>query len=438
MKTTIRIEPLDPILNRDGRPFDTTPGATARSLDFIAPSAVAGTVRTMVGKYLSSSTVVDDSFNSESVVKAMARATIRGPLYELNGMIYYPFPQDLDLYEVDKKIIVSYRRPLAPPRACMGFLGTDRDGRYEQDLWPVAEASAQKGWKNRPAFVSAEWMHNWLLEKLTPEDWSAALTEWWENQGAGKPASQPAHFLASFARETRVHTSIDDELGVAKDKHLFDTEMLVLLDGMTLLTEINIGDQAEHWPDEPMSTLHTFGGKRRLAHSSEVKNSAVWDVPDVILKDIRPHNEPDKSNKSDHADKITHVRLVLATPAFFAKGWLPRWVDTDTLEADFPKYGVRLKLRWACIPRWQPVSGWSYSKRQEKAVRRMVSAGSVYFFEVQGDGDPAPLMEELWLTSVSDPNRRKGAFDQEDGFGLALWGTWEPASLMKRGMKNEQ
>ncbi|MFC3749080.1 type III-B CRISPR module-associated protein Cmr3 [Paenibacillus sp. GCM10012306] len=426
MKTTIQIEPLDPVLNRDGRPFDATPGATARSLDFIAPSAVAGTVRTMMGKYLSSAPVADNAFASGSVAEAVKKSKVRGPLYQLNGMIYYPFPQDIDLYEVDDKIGVSYRRPLASLDECMGFLGTDRDGRYEQNLWPVAEASAHKLWKKRPAFVSADWMHRWLLDELTLEDWSDALTEWRGNQGKAHTSSQPAHFLAPFERETRVHTAIDDELGVAKDKHLFDTEMLVLPDHMALLTEIEISDYVEQWPDEPLSTLHTFGGKRRLAHSSEVKNTQVWDVPDVISQGIRP------------TDKIQYIRLVLATPAFFSKGWLPRWVDTDTLEADFSEYGVKLKLRWACIPRWQPVSGWSYSKRQEKAVRRMVPAGSVYFFQVDGDGDPATLMEQLWLTSVSDANRRKGAFDQEDGFGLALWGIWKPAVVNEAEDEDDQ
>lgn len=56
----------------------------------------------------------------------------------------------------------------------------------------------------------------------------------------------------------------------------------------------------------------------------------------------------------------------------------------------------------------------------------MVPAGSVYFFEVSGDGDASELAKRAWLTSVSDYNRRKGAFDREDGFGMAIWGIWSP------------
>jgi CRISPR-associated protein Cmr3 len=55
----------------------------------------------------------------------------------------------------------------------------------------------------------------------------------------------------------------------------------------------------------------------------------------------------------------------------------------------------------------------------------MVPAGSVYFFEVK-DGNPRDLAEKGWLATVSDKDRRKGTFDAEDGFGLAIWGAWQP------------
>ena len=48
----------------------------------------------------------------------------------------------------------------------------------------------------------------------------------------------------------------------------------------------------------------------------------------------------------------------------------------------------------------------------------MVPAGSVYFFEtVEGDG--RILATKGWLRPVSDAPQ-----DRNDGFGLAVWGTW--------------
>ena len=44
------IEPLDPLIVRDGRPFDPTPGARARSVPFPYPSTTTGGIRTRAGK----------------------------------------------------------------------------------------------------------------------------------------------------------------------------------------------------------------------------------------------------------------------------------------------------------------------------------------------------------------------------------------------------
>ena len=112
----------------------------------------------------------------------------------------------------------------------------------------------------------------------------------------------------------------------------------------------------------------------------------------------------------------TKVRMVLATPAVFKDGWKPGWLTTG-LEGDLS--GVKLKLVGASNGRWKAVSGWSLAPpRGPKPIRRMVPAGSVYFFEVEKPGDAAPLAD-LWLQSVSDDQQ-----ERRDGFGLALWGTW--------------
>jgi len=84
---------------------------------------------------------------------------------------------------------------------------------------------------------------------------------------------------------------------------------------------------------------------------------------------------------------------------------------------------VKLNLVSACTGRWKPISGWSLEKgrRGPKPIRRLVPAGSVYFFEVL-EGDASALAKNLWLRSVCDDEQ-----DRRDGFGLALWGIWDYA-----------
>jgi CRISPR-associated protein Cmr3 len=119
--------------------------------------------------------------------------------------------------------------------------------------------------------------------------------------------------------------------------------------------------------------------------------------------------------------------MVLTTPAYFSKGWLPGWLN-EQLKSSFDRFpNMELQLRWACVPRWEGISGWSYRHQEPKAVRRMVPAGSVYFFEVI-NGDPVEFVKEKWLMPMSDFDRRKGSFDQSDGCGMAVWGIWSPDS----------
>ena len=67
--------------------------------------------------------------------------------------------------------------------------------------------------------------------------------------------------------------------------------------------------------------------------------------------------------------------------------------------------------------RWQALSGWDLMARKPRAVRRLVPAGAVYWFEiVQGD---AEAIARLWLAPLADREQ-----DRLDGFGLALPGLW--------------
>src|SRR5581483_1168486 len=137
---------------------------------------------------------------------------------------------------------------------------------------------------------------------------------------------------------------------------------------------------------------------------------------------------PDELKEKLH--KASYVRMILATPAIFGRGWVPQWLDRTTREGAPPglQGKIRLKLVSAAVPRHQAVSGWEMENRRPKPVRWMAPAGSVYFFTVI-DGDAAILAEEGWLAPVSDDEEtsephRPVSKNRDDGFGLALWGVW--------------
>src|SRR5262249_52599805 len=92
MKTWI-IEPRDPLIARDGRPFSATPGARATTLSFPFPSTIIGAVRTRAGR--DAKGVFD-----RSKISTVKEIQLRGPLLvQLNpqGEIedwFVPFPAD--------------------------------------------------------------------------------------------------------------------------------------------------------------------------------------------------------------------------------------------------------------------------------------------------------------------------------------------------------
>jgi CRISPR-associated protein Cmr3 len=117
--------------------------------------------------------------------------------------------------------------------------------------------------------------------------------------------------------------------------------------------------------------------------------------------------------------EITRLRMILATPAIFGNGWMPGWIDKETLKGRPPLCrNLEVRLISAVTGRWAPISGWSYEAGHHgpKPLRRMVPAGSVYFFEVEKQKFD---WRDLWLHSVCDEEQ-----DRNDGFGTTLWGTW--------------
>ncbi|MGG1617888.1 type III-B CRISPR module-associated protein Cmr3 [Paenibacillus sp. NRS-1781] len=410
MKKRLQVKPLDPVMVRDGRPFNATPGIRAHTLSDITPSVLAGTIRTVLAKREQAKTG-----NSSLGLNHFAKLSVRGPLYKHQGSLYFAMPQDVEIYEEQNGASVQNIKPVDLTNGSQGeqgFFGTGQEGRLVDVLWPPLGAGTQKKMKNAPAYISREWMERWLTDSLSKEDWMQSLAKWRKEQ-KNNPlpvAGETSPFMAAFSREERTHTAIDPKTHTARDQQLFSTESLVFPAELTLEAEMEWKEEAVSLEDT-VSEIHSMGGKRRLAYFSEVEADSSWDCPQAIQESMQG---------------APYIRMILATPAYFRKGWLPGWLD-ENLRTKHPwKCGVELQLRWACVPRWQPISGWSYSKDalyKEKAVRRMVPAGSVYFFEVI-EGNPSDLAKEMWLQSVSDTNRRKEAFDKEDGYGLALWGNW--------------
>jgi CRISPR-associated protein Cmr3 len=379
------IEPHDPLITRDGRPFDPTPGARASSLPFPLPSTIAGAVRTRAGS-------VDGNFTMEP---ADARNIgVAGPLLvalDDNGYkLLAPAPADALLLRHDDKHGDLYR--LAP-----GELEPHVQTDLPSGLLPIPAEGKPEG---KPHSAAPRFWH-----------WEA-YARWLH--GSFNQQGQPLAALGLLGPtvEQRIHVGIRPETYSSEEGMLFATR------GYEFGVRLPDDKPSDYLPFTRLSRVQRLalaaltdaplvpgvgplGGERRLAAWRPAAADALPALPPGLAEQI--------------AD-AGGCRVLLLTPAAFAKGWRPDYLLQ-------PRYGVTPTLRAAAVGRPQVVSGWDLADRKPKVSRRLAPQGSVYWLKLEGTR-PAVMqwVDAHWFACVSDDEQAR-----RDGFGLAALGVWEAA-----------
>lgn len=405
--TTWIIEPRDPVIFRDGRPFNATPGARAESLPFPFPSTLAGAARTRAGR--------DESGTFVAAPDAVRRIAIRGPLLVrldqdgAGARLLAPAPADALLAAIEGEERQVMRRRVVPLQPFDGAL-YHRPAEAPRETWlPVGPVTP-----NASKLISG-----------APRYWYWPEFEAWLTSPAEGPVVPASLGLPGPTPESRMHVGIDPKTGRAAEHQLFQTNGLAFATFPSRFPGGGDGDEAVRRLSQivPLGLvldvtipsgsafrirpgLDWLAGERRLVH---------WRTGDLTLPACPP-------KISDIVARQGACRLVLLTPAHFRRGAVPEWLLQ-------PREGVRPALYGMAVPRAQVVSGWSYEdgRRGPKPSRRLAPAGSVYFLRL--DGDEAARrrwVETLWMRCVSDDEQ-----DRLDGFGLAVIGAWDgkPAQM---------
>ncbi len=389
MNTLLQLTPHDPLIARDGRPFGAGQGNRMRGLPWPLPSVVAGSFRTALVKSLPGR-----DFSGTMPQRLLNEVSVAGMLPAHANTLYFPAPLDCGWHKETKKIFRSAPQPVDDSS------GTD----LPDGLQPVI-----------------------LTPEQAPEDFKAETPPaWWPLEKSVEWLTQSAHtyppewfteaFLGSPRSAMRDHVVLEVHRGAAAESELFATANLhvthlprhgVKTDDrkqafaqrfaeVQLTARVSIADGSDLALPTPFCIWHPLGGERRLVHWQTSQTVRGWECPVEVKNAL---------------DQTERVRLILATPAIFTHGWKP-----DLTKGPLQSRGLSLVA--ACTGRWKAVSGWSLAPpRGPKPIRRMVPAGSVYYFRCEKGA--AAQLAELWLQPVSDLER-----EQRDGFGLALWGTW--------------
>jgi CRISPR-associated protein Cmr3 len=374
----LEIVPHDPVIARDGRPFGSGQCHRMRCLEWLYPSVLAGSFRTLLGKKSGG------NFDVETVGK-LKTLGISGPLLMYDGKLYFPAPKDI---VIDENSRCFAKKPIVPGEK--EHCDLPGESLLPTMLLDPPEDDFKPG--EIPPFWSLENVCRWLADQ------TGTSFQFPENPGP------ETGFLGTLEHELRIHVQICPEMGAVDP----DKGLLFMTDGLAFPADTAITALIQDHDSfaeliQDLDTLHPLGGERRLARW---KTTIIgdWGCPSAIQELMG------KGPK--------RIRMVLATPGIFSRGWRPGWLD-DSFCGRIPGTGLEVRLTGACIERWKPVSGWGLEKGSvgPKPVRRMAPAGSVYFFEVLHGS--ASCLPNVWLKSVCDEIQ-----DRKDGFGLALWGVW--------------
>lgn len=374
MKTCL-IEPLAPLVIRTGRPFDGQAGADAAR--FPPPSTLAGALRTAHAEA-----------SGKPLDRALAEIPVFGPLpvkLDENGKaaLLVPKPADaLYFWNADKS---AARLVRAAPAPLAGGEGMDLSG----EMLPVQLADAAVG---KPASGPRWWAwedFNAFRNGKTPELNDIQTRGWLLPED-----------------DTRTHVAIERDSQAAENGKLFQTA------GLSFVPRQQQGQFPEGRigliggiAGEIRQGVITLGGERRLSAISPV-SADLWPVMPANMQCVKG------------------LCLTLLTPALFAAGWRPGWLDENLTGQPPGIPGLTLRLRAAALERWQPHSGWDLVQKKPRAGRKLVAAGATYWLEVVEASDDA--LKTLWLAHLSDHPQ-----DRRDGFGLAIAHPWTPPNISR-------
>ena len=381
------IEPRDPLIVRDGRPFGPDPGARAATLPFPFPSTIAGGLRGLAGR------TATQGFNTALKDDVLTRVKLRGPLLvELNDQQearwYAPAPTDASIHQIQpydeqNGTLVRFVPATLPPGAAV-----DRD-----DSLLTQDGTDDKN-KAHP---------------LAPQFWAWEDFERWLVGEKPDALNLMSNGIRSLETSTRMHVKIKSATQTAEEGFLYQTRGLEFTtkDRRRLLLAGDV--EVEHADGKVPLFAHftgglaPLGGERRLMHWNKQESWHLPEAPSTLFEQIGSKRG---------------CRIILLTPAFFTEGYRPSVLPSND--------SLHPELVASAISRAQVVSGWDMAANSwqgaPKPTRRLAPAGSVYFVKFADSDDPSAIAQwahDLWMTCISEEGQ-----SWRDGFGLAVLGVW--------------
>ncbi|RKX56010.1 MAG: type III-B CRISPR module-associated protein Cmr3 [Thermotoga sp.] len=340
----IKIDPLDTLFFRDGKPFTMGEETWANGVFPPYPSAVYGALRSAY--FSNHPNEIEKANTNTDPTKGLK---IKGIYFFLGNALYLPLP--LDCVNYDNKRTIK-----------------------------VEMLSLEKNDKNLSSCPT-----NFILksiEKKEVENEPNSLVR------SSMFKSYLSHSVSSFSiqtldryvlSESKIGIGKSRETGTSEEGKLYRVDMR-RLKGISLLVDFEGIDL----PSEGMMKL---GGEGRAVSFSKMSISA-------------------EVNSPEFEDGERRFKIVLSTPAIFKNGWIPVWINEENLVGNYQQE-VKLKLLTAAVGKPVFVGGFDMRERKPKPMYRAVPAGSVYYFEI-ADGDMNTVKRLFHKKAISETYPEQG------------------------------
>ncbi|WP_445612490.1 type III-B CRISPR module-associated protein Cmr3 [Geobacillus sp. YF-1] len=374
----VLIQPLDLLFVRDGKPFSMGEDVTAQSVFPPPPSTFYGALRSAYfGTNPNEFTPRQLNTDDDPTVSL----TVRGVhVYDVEKKHFiFPIPLDLVIKEDDSERQAyelqmkernfssnyPFRTILAPPD--------------EQNMYRSAEGKYINGKELKKYLQGLR--NNEHIRYLPPEE------------GADEQPIAKTEMKIGIAIDRRTRTAEESKLYRMGMKRLHPAyRFFVDFDGLDGLKD---------------SGLLRLGGEGRTAFYSKTE----IEPPTFAWPDYHPNSSSSPSRQL--------FKLYFAAPTYFANGWLPSWIDPETMSGEYQ--GIKLDLVTAAVGKYMALGGFDMKERYPKPMRRFVGAGSVYYFAVSSEHIEEVTTIFHGQCICDEPQWTKPTYAQQ-GFGLCYVG----------------
>lgn len=418
----IEIKPLDVLFFRDAYPFSAGEAHRARTQFPPLPTTIQGAIRTAtlapqlasLGASFADYNATDSNGNEtadaselEQLRSELGDATtygqlrLRGPFLvasagETPATLWFPTPLDVLVENGTGKQIVLQPAPDAFPGTQWNAPKPASSG-FPTPLVAVGERPQEPKFR----YVHLEQLNNYLQRK---------------DLGAISKKEQREQQEELNFTEQRFGIQIDRKTGTVAPHMLYTAEVIRLKAGDTLLLKV----ECPHFPSQGLLWLGGEGRAVRYESIEPAEDSRLESFHSLI-------DGPIRDDLRQQVEKTGRFKLYLVKPAIFRNGWLPDFIDPNTLELNPDAYpalqGVQFRLVSASVGKPFPVGGWDLAAHVPKSMFKAVPAGSTYYFELMA-GEADAIFDAFHFQPLVS-NASEGSELRKLGFGLTLIGRWD-------------